>query len=64
MAWGPFSAEAVLLDSKLRKLHADGRISDALDAIEKALGKARATGPSNMSYAEFEAAADATTQQG
>lgn len=64
MAWGPFSAEAVLLDSKLRKLHKDGRVSDAIGAIKEALEKARVEGPGNISYAEFEAAADVTAQQG
>ncbi|MEV9168643.1 hypothetical protein AB0133_26750 [Klebsiella pneumoniae] len=59
MPWTPFSAEAVLLDSKLRKLHKEGRISDAIVAIEQALETAHKQGPSNMPYEEFERAADA-----
>lgn len=59
MAWGPFSAEAVTLDSKLRQLHKQGRISGAMEAIEKALERAHTEGPSNMSYEEFERLANA-----
>lgn len=55
MAWGPFSAEAVRLDSKLRRLHKEGRITDAVQEIEKALRSAHAYGPSNESYESFEA---------
>lgn len=54
MVWGPFSTEAVRLDSELRKLHKAGRISDALMLIESALDKAHREGPSNISYEEFE----------
>lgn len=59
MPWTPFSAEAVLLDSKLRKLHRQGRTTDAIEAIEAALEAAHRQGPSNMSYEDFEHAADA-----
>jgi hypothetical protein len=56
MSWGPFSAEAVLLDATLRRLHREGRTSDAIIAIKSALDIAQRNGPSNMNYAEFEAA--------
>jgi hypothetical protein len=56
MSWGPFSAEAVTLDGALRRLHREGRTSDAIAAIKNALDIAHRTGPSNMTYAEFEAA--------
>ena len=55
MAWTPFSAEAIQLDTTLRRLHREGRISDALDAINTALEKAHRDGPSNMTYEESEA---------
>lgn len=55
MAWTPFSAEAVRLDSQLRKLHDEGRSSAALDAIKQALERAHREGPSNITYEEFEA---------
>ncbi len=57
MTWGPFSAEAVLLDTKLRELHAGGRTSDAIGAIKTALSQAHAAGPSNMTYEAFQFAA-------
>jgi hypothetical protein len=56
MGWGPFSAEAVVLDSKLRQLHRLGKVSDAIGAIEDALLKAADAGPSCMTYEEFEIA--------
>lgn len=56
MAWTPFSAEAVLLDSRLRQLHRDGKTSQALDAINDALERAHREGPSNISYEDFERA--------
>lgn len=55
MAWTPFSAEAVRLDSQLRKLHREGRSSAALEAIKQALERAHREGPSNITYADFEA---------
>lgn len=55
MAWTPFSAEAVELDSLLRRLHREGRTSDAVAAIVQALEKAHRTGPSNLSYEQAEA---------
>lgn len=59
MAWTPFSAEAVRLHSDLLKLNKVGRISEALDLINKALEEAHRNGPSNMTYAEFEAELEA-----
>lgn len=53
MTWNPFSAEAVILDSMLRKLHREGRVTDAIGAIEKALEEAHRNGPSNISYEGF-----------
>lgn len=64
MTWGPFSAEAVTLDGELQKLHKEGRVSDALNAIKAALDKAHRVGPSNISYAEFEAACEARASAG
>lgn len=58
MAWTPFSAEAVRLHSDLLKLNKDGRISEALDLINKALEEAHRNGPSNMTYEQFEAECD------
>lgn len=55
MSWGPFSAEAVALDTELRRLHRLGRVSEALGLISDALAKAHAEGPSNLTYAQFEA---------
>lgn len=57
MAWGPFSAEAVILDSKVRLLHKDGRVTDAIALIEDALRKAQTEGSCNMSFGDFEQAA-------
>jgi hypothetical protein len=54
MTWSPFSAEAVKLDTVIRRLHKDGRITDAIAAIEKALERARLDGPSNTTYEQFE----------
>jgi len=54
MAWTPFSSEAVELDTAIRKLHREGRISESLDLICKALEKAQCDGPSNETYEEFE----------
>lgn len=59
MAWGPFSAEAVRLDSHLRQLHRQGRTSEALDAIVAALDKANRDGPSNQTYDHFAAEIEA-----
>jgi len=55
MTWGPFSAEAVRLDSMLRKAHKEGRTSAAIEMIEYALKTAHLRGPSNMSAEDFEA---------
>jgi len=55
MAWGLFSAEAVKLDVMLRRLHKEGRTSDALGAIVAALEKAHRDGPSGTTYEDFEA---------
>lgn len=55
MAWAHFSAEAVELHSLVRKLDREGRIVVAVQAIEAALEKAYREGPSNESYADFEA---------
>lgn len=55
MAWTAFSAEAVKLHSEIARLNKGGRITDAISAIETALRQAHLYGPSNMSYAEFEA---------
>jgi hypothetical protein len=57
VTWTPFSAEAIVLDSQCRRLHAEGRITDAIAAIEEALERAHRDGPSNISHDEFEAAA-------
>lgn len=54
MAWCEFSAEAIELDSKIRRLHAQGRTSAAVDAIKDALKRAALDGPSNTTYEEFE----------
>lgn len=59
MAWTSFSAEAVTLDSQLRKLHREGRVSDAVEAIQRALEKAHRDGPSNISSMQFEAELEA-----
>jgi hypothetical protein len=64
MAWTPFSAEAIRLDSQLRKLHAQGRISDALNVIVAALDKAHRGGPSNTSYEAFEAEVEKEASHG
>lgn len=55
MAWTPFSAEAVRLDTQLRKLHKEGRLSEAVETIKQALERAHRDGPSNTTYEEFEA---------
>lgn len=55
MAWTPFSAEAVELDTLLRQLHKSGRTTEALNAVVKALVKAHEKGPDNVSYEQFEA---------
>lgn len=55
MAWTPFSAEAIELHILLRKLDKDGRVSEALEAIDAALEKAHREGPSGVTYEEFEA---------
>ncbi len=57
MTWTAFSGEAVILDSKIRKLHREGRVTDAILAIEQALETAHRNGPSGMSYEDFEAKA-------
>lgn len=54
MAWTPFSAEAVRLDTQVRKLHREGRTSDALELIDAALERAHREGPSNTTYEQFE----------
>jgi hypothetical protein len=59
MVWGPFSAEAVNLDCEIRRLHAHGRTTDAIRAIEEALARAHREGPSNVPYEQFEREADA-----
>lgn len=58
MAWTGFSAEAVDLDTTLRKLHREGRVSEAIGAIKAALARAYQDGPSNISYEEFERSHD------
>lgn len=63
MSWGPFSAEAIALDSELRKLRGDPNTNKAIQRIEAALEHAHLHGPSNMTYAEFEAACDKETSQ-
>jgi hypothetical protein len=55
MAWTSFSAEAIELHAQVRKLERQGRISDMIDVIKAALEKAHREGPSNESYADFEA---------
>lgn len=54
MAWGKFSAEAVLLHSQILRLSKAGEMSRAIDVIAAALAKAHDVGPSNMSYEEFD----------
>lgn len=58
MTWTAFSTEAVILDSQVRKLHKDGRSTDAILAIEQALERAHRHGPSNISYEGFVEQAD------
>lgn len=53
MAWTPFSAEAIMLETELRRL-GPSRISDRIEVIKQALEKAHRHGPSDMSYGEFE----------
>lgn len=55
MAWGPFSAEAVELHTLVGKFDKQGRITDALAAIEKALEAAHREGPSRKTYEQAEA---------
>lgn len=54
--WSPYSAEAVRLHSEVMRLSKSGRITDAVDAIKRALEKAHRDGPSNTTYEEFERA--------
>jgi hypothetical protein len=54
MAWTPFSAEAVNLDTELRKLHREGRTSEAVELIVDALVRAHRDGPSKISYEQFD----------
>jgi hypothetical protein len=61
VSWIRFSAEAVLLDAQLRGLHREGRFSDAIGAIIHALENAHLAGPSNLSYAEFQTACEASS---
>lgn len=55
MAWTPFSAEAVDLDTQLRRLHREGRVSEATQAIVAALERAHRHGPTGETYEQFEA---------
>lgn len=64
MAWTPFSAEAVELDTKIRRLHKEGRTSDAINLIKTALEKAHRDGPSNKTYEQFDATIDAALNEG
>jgi hypothetical protein len=57
--WRGQSAETIHLDCEIRKLHKQGRTSEALRVIEAALEKAHRDGPSDMTYEEFEASLDA-----
>jgi hypothetical protein len=57
MSWGPFSAEAVLLDSKIRELHKGRDATAAIEAIGQAMERAHRDGPSNMTWEEFDQAA-------
>lgn len=59
MAWTPFSAEAVELHTLVGRLNKQGRITDALEAINAALEKAHHDGPSNKTYEQFEAELEA-----
>lgn len=55
MAWTPFSAEAIDLKLAVLKLEREGRVSEATGIIVEALERAHRDGPSNKTYAEFEA---------
>lgn len=59
MAWTPFSAEAVRLHGEIGRLDKQGRISDALELIVRALDKAHRDGPEKITYEQFEAECDA-----
>lgn len=55
MAWTSFSAEAVQLDTELRKLYQERQVGAALELIREALEKAHRYGPSDIACEEFDA---------